>query len=155
MTPAPDAVLTENTIEKVVVLAAPPSRVWRALTDHQEFGSWFRVSLDQPFAAGGHSTGRMTYPGFEGWPWRARIEVMEPERTFAFRWPHDPVEAIDYDTDPTTLVEFHLKPEGSGTRLTIRESAFEALPDPRRLEALRDNRSGWDAQAANIAAHVA
>jgi uncharacterized protein YndB with AHSA1/START domain len=33
-------------IEKCIELKAPVSRVWRALTDHLEFGQWFRVKLD-------------------------------------------------------------------------------------------------------------
>jgi uncharacterized protein YndB with AHSA1/START domain len=39
-------------IEKTIELNAPVSRVWRALTDHQEFGIWFRVKLDGPFVPG-------------------------------------------------------------------------------------------------------
>lgn len=30
-------------IEKTIELKAPISRVWKALTDHNEFGTWFRV----------------------------------------------------------------------------------------------------------------
>ena len=33
----------ENIIEKQIELKAPVSRVWSALTDHKEFGEWFRV----------------------------------------------------------------------------------------------------------------
>ena len=78
---------------------------------------------------------------------------MEPERLFAFSW-------IDVDpktgvrSDAMMLVEFRLEPIPTGTRLTITESGFQALPDPRRLEALRENTQGWNAQARNIAAHV-
>ena len=50
MNPKPDH------IEKSIDIEAPVSRVWRALTDHREFGEWFRVKLDGPFAAGGVST---------------------------------------------------------------------------------------------------
>ena len=35
-------------IEKTIELKAPVSRVWRALTDHREFGAWFRVRLEGP-----------------------------------------------------------------------------------------------------------
>jgi len=35
-----------DSIEKRIELTAPVSRVWRALTDHREFGEWFRVKLD-------------------------------------------------------------------------------------------------------------
>ena len=37
-------------IEKSIELNAPIERVWHALTDHNEFGEWFRVKLDGPFA---------------------------------------------------------------------------------------------------------
>jgi len=39
-------------IEKAIELKAPVSRVWRALTDHREFGAWFRAELEGPFVAG-------------------------------------------------------------------------------------------------------
>ena len=143
----------DDRIEKIIDLAAPVSRVWRALTDHREFGQWFRVQLDGPFEVGAVSRGVMTYPGYEHLPWEAVIKRIEPERLFAFSW-------IDVDpktgvrSDATMLVEFRLEPTATGTRLTITESGFQALPDPRRFEALRENTQGWDAQAKNIAAHV-
>ena len=140
-------------IQKVIELAAPVSRVWRALTDHREFGQWFRVDLEGPFEVGVASRGQMTYPGYEHLPWEAMVRRMDPERLFAFSW---------IDVDPKTgvrseammLVEFRLEPTATGTRLTVTESGFEALPDPRRLEALRENTQGWDAQARNLAAYV-
>jgi len=52
-------------IEKRIELKAPPARVWRALTDHREFGEWFRVKLEAPFVPGKSTRGRITYPGYE------------------------------------------------------------------------------------------
>ena len=75
---------SEDRITKIVELAAPPTRVWRALTDHEEFGTWFRVELDGPFQVGALVTGKVTYPGYECHGWAARVECMEPERRFAF-----------------------------------------------------------------------
>ena len=145
----------ENRIVKTVDLNAPVSRVWRALTDYKQFGEWFRVKLDQPFEAGGLSTGQMTYPGYEHCPWRAAVERIEPERLFSFSW-HDFDETSDADVadQPAMLVEFRLEPIDAGTRLTITESGFEALPDPRRLVVLRGNTEGWNIQAQNIADYV-
>lgn len=142
-------------IVKTIELNAPVSRVWRALADHEEFGQWFRVNLDGPFKPGAISTGKMTYPGYEHYPWIAVVERMDHERLFSFRW-HDFDETIgvDISKQPTTLVEFRLEPITGGTRLTITESGFEAIPDPRRLEVLRGNTKGWNIQADNIAAHV-
>lgn len=146
--------MTDHII-KTVTLKAPIGRVWRALSDHNEFGTWFRVKLDGPFHPGMTSTGRMTYPGYEHYPWRATIERMEPERLLSFRW-HDFDESSDIDValQPTTLVEFRLEPIPGGTQLTISESGFGALSDARRLEVLRGNTEGWNIQANNIAAHV-
>ena len=52
-------------IEKSIELNAPIERVWRALTDHNEFGEWFRVKLDGPFAPGEVATGRITCDGLD------------------------------------------------------------------------------------------
>ena len=110
-------------IEKTVELKAPVSRVWRALTDHHEFGKWFRVQLDGPFAPGQVSRGHITYPGYEHLRWEAVVVKMQPERLFSFSWhPYaiDPNE--DYSAEPPTLVEFTLEKTATGTLLRIVES---------------------------------
>ena len=146
----------QDRIEKVVELAAPVSRVWRALTDHEEFGRWFRVRLDGPFEIGATTTGRMTYPGHEDVEWVSTTERLEPERVFAFSWPPSAVDPdTEYDKEAKVLVEFRLEPTDGGTRLTITESGFLQFPDAKRLEVLRSNAEGWDIQAKNVAAHVA
>jgi len=146
----------QDYIEKELELKSPVARVWRALTDHEEFGEWFRVKLDGPFVVGGVSTGQITYPGYEHMKWVATVEAMEPEQLFSFRWcPYGGEPDVDYSNDPTTLVEFKLEPSSGGTRLVISESGFDALPDDeRRVDALRSNTSGWNEQVKNIAAHV-
>jgi uncharacterized protein YndB with AHSA1/START domain len=142
-------------IEKSVELEAPVERVWRALTDHEEFGAWFRVKLDGPFAVGEITTGRMTYPGHEGAVWTSLTQAMDPPRLFAFRWGHPADPQVETDLEPSTLVEFHLEPTSRGTRLTVVESGFERLPPDRRLEALRGNEAGWTIQTQKIRDHVA
>jgi uncharacterized protein YndB with AHSA1/START domain len=142
-------------IEKTIELKAPIERVWRALTDHNEFGEWFRVKLDAPFVAGEVAAGRITHPGYEHLKWQARIERMEPPRLFSFTWhPYavDPV--VDYSQEVPTLVEFRLQPIANGTRLVIVESGFDALPVSRRPEAFLRNDGGWTQQVENIQAHV-
>ena len=145
----------QDRIEKVVELAAPVARVWKALTDHEEFGAWFHVKLDNPFVVGAPTTGRITYPGHEDMEWVSVTERMDPERVFAFSWPPS---AVDPDTkyadDAKVLVEFRLEPTERGTRLTITETGFLQFPDSKRLEVLRSNTEGWNIQAGNIAAYV-
>jgi uncharacterized protein YndB with AHSA1/START domain len=144
-----------DSIEKSIDLDADVERVWRALTDHEEFGSWFRVKLDGPFEPGAPSRGHMTYPGYEHLRWEAQVVRMERPHSFAFTWhPYAVDPDKDYSDEPPTLVEFRLEPAGAGTRLTVTESGFDALPAHRRDEALRMNEGGWSAQMKNIAAHV-
>src|SRR5688572_30552129 len=52
-------------IEKKVALRAPRSRVWRAIANAEEFGTWFRIKLDGAFAEGAAIRGRLTVPGYE------------------------------------------------------------------------------------------
>lgn len=142
-------------IEKRIELKAPISRVWRALTDYQEFGQWFRVKLDGPFLPGQISRGQITYPGYEHVKWEVVVQKMEHERLFSFTWPPYAVDPkVDYSQDPPTLVEFKLEETANGTLLVITESGFDKIPKNRRAEAFRMNDSGWTEQIKNIERHV-
>jgi uncharacterized protein YndB with AHSA1/START domain len=143
-------------IEKRIELAAPISRVWRALTDYREFGQWFGVKLDGPFRAGQVSRGQITHPGYEHVKWEAVVQNMEPERLFSFTWhPYAIDPKIDYSEETPTLVEFRLEGTASGTLLLITESGFDKVPSHRRLDAFRMNDGGWAQQLKNIEKHVA
>ncbi len=142
-------------IEKTVEIAAPVERVWRALTDHVEFGSWFGVAIEKPFALDEVSRGRITYPGYEHVVWEATIVRMDAPRAFAFTWhPYAVERGVDYSREEPTLVAFTLEVIPSGTRLTVVETGFERLPTHRRPDALRMNDSGWAEQMVNIRKHV-
>lgn len=144
-----------NAIEKRLLLKAPLSRVWRALTDHREFGQWFGVKLEGPFRPGQSVKGQITYPGYEHLPWEVTVKEMQKERLFSFTWhPYAVDPAIDYAQEPTTLVEFRLEPTAEGTLLEVTESGFDAIPKERRFEAYRMNEGGWSEQIKNIARHV-
>jgi uncharacterized protein YndB with AHSA1/START domain len=145
-----------NSIEKRIELKASVSAVWRALTDYREFGEWFRVKLDGPFVPGQISRGHITYPGYEHLKWEATVQKMQPEQLFSFTWhPYAIDPAIDYASEPTTLVEFRLQQKGGGTLLILTESGFDAIPKDRRFEAFRMNDKGWTVQMTNIERHVA
>jgi uncharacterized protein YndB with AHSA1/START domain len=146
----------QDRIAKVVELAAPLPRVWRALTNHKEFGSWFRVEIEGPFIVGEVAHGITTYPGYEGMRWEANVVAMEPEQLFAFEWcPYAHDDYRDFASAPKTRVEFRLEPTNNGTKLVITEYGFNGIPDDkRRVDALRSNTQGWDIQAKNIAQYV-
>src|ERR1700722_15157582 len=142
-------------IEKRIELAAPVSRVWRALTDYREFGAWFRVELEGPFVPGQIARGRITHPGYEHVIWQATVQKIEPERLFSFTWrPYAIDPNVDYSHEEPTLVEFRLEPTPGGTLLSTPESGFDKIPAGRRAEAFRMNERGWAAQLENIARHV-
>ena len=143
-------------IEKSIELKAPVSRVWRALTDHQEFGEWFEVKLDGPFVPGKVSAGRVTYPGYEHVKFELVTQKLEPERFFAFIWhPYAIDPNVDYSNEPSTLVEFRLESRDKSTVLYLTESGFDALPKDRRFEAFRKNEEGWTEQMQNIEEYLA
>src|SRR5260370_5507780 len=149
----------DNRIEKRIELKAPVSRVWRALTDNREFGEWFRVKLEGPFAPGQVTRGQITYPGYEHIRWEATIQKMEHERVFSFTWPQarsleKTEKSQDYSKAPNTLVEFRLEPIPGGTLLVLTESGFNKIPADWRPEAFRRNDGGWTEQMQNIEAHV-
>jgi uncharacterized protein YndB with AHSA1/START domain len=147
--------MDQNQIEKQIELKAPVSRVWKALTDHNQFGEWFRVKLDAPFKAGEPSTGYITWPGYEHLKWEAVVQDIEPETYFAFTWhPYAIDPNVDYSTETPTLVEFRLQPTATGTLLTVTESGFEDIPAHRRAEAFRMNGNGWAQQMDNISIYV-
>jgi uncharacterized protein YndB with AHSA1/START domain len=142
-------------IEKQVMLRAPRSRVWRALTDANEFGTWFGVKLQSPFKEGATVRGQITHPGYEHLTMDVVVERIEPERYFAYRWhPYAVDPNADYSKEPTTLVEFRLEETRDGTALTIVESGFDRIPLARRAEAFRMNEGGWTEQARNIERYV-
>ncbi len=159
---------TTNTdrIEKRVVLPAPRSRVWRAISSAAEFGSWFRMNLDGAFAEGATIRGRVTAPGYEHVTLDMLVERehvtldmlverIDPERYFSYRWhPYAIDPAADYSTEPTTLVEFTLEDTEGGTALTIVESGFDRIPLARRPEAFRMNDAGWAGQIKNLTRYV-
>jgi uncharacterized protein YndB with AHSA1/START domain len=142
-------------IEKRIELAAPVSRVWRALTDYREFGEWFRVKIDGPFVPGQVSRGQLTFPGYEHIKWEATVQKIEPEKLFSYTWhPYAVDPSVDYSKEPPTLVEFRLEKTATGTLLTVTESGFDEIPAARRDEALRKNDAGWTQQLQSIEKYV-
>src|SRR5246500_6019673 len=150
--------MNTDRIEKQVVLRAPMDRVWRAISDSQEFGRWFGVRIDGPFVAGTLVTATITGTTVDeevaemqrphaGAKATWQIVAVEPPRRFAYRWHPFAVDAgTDYDREPTTLVEFSLSEKPDGVLLTITESGFDAIPEARRSASFEANSEGWAIQ---------
>lgn len=153
-------------IEKKVVLEAPQERVWKAISDAQEFSTWFGIELDGPFEAGQRVSGRIRPTKVDAEvaklqePWDGAacdllVETVEPMRRFAFRWhPYAVDESGDFDDEPSTLVTFELEERDRRTHLTITESGFDQLPAERRAKAFADNSEGWQMQTVLIGKYL-
>jgi uncharacterized protein YndB with AHSA1/START domain len=147
-------------IEKSVLLRAPLDKVWRAVTDAEEFGRWFGVRFDGPFVVGQPVTATITPTSVDpevakrqephaGTTSAWHVVAMEPRRRFAYRWhpfPGGPGLGDGHDAEPTTLVEFTLSETQGGVLLTITESGFENIPEARRSSSFEANSEGWAAQ---------
>ena len=159
--------MSKDYIEKKVVLRAPRSRVWRAISNAEEFGSWFGARFDAPFRAGASVTGAIVptkvdpqvaelQKPHEGQPMNITVEKIEPERAISFRWnPGVPEPGVDLSKAPSTLVELTLEDVPGGTQLTLRESGFEAIPLARRAKVFESNSEGWEHQMKLIEKYLA
>ena len=161
------SVVGTDRIEKQIVLHAPRARVWRAISDSEEFGKWFGVKFDRPFAPGALMRGVIVgtaidaeiakaQQAYSDIPFEITIERIEPERLFSFRWhPYAVERGVDYSSEPTTLVEFTIEEAAGGVRLTISESGFDRIPLARRAQAFTANEGGWNAMITLIGKHLA
>jgi uncharacterized protein YndB with AHSA1/START domain len=156
MTTTTDTQQSTDRIEKRFEVRAPRARVWRAISDATEFGTWFGMKLEGEFAAGTTVQGRLTIPNYDHLTLDLQIERVDPENYFAYRWhPYAIDPEVDYSAEPTTLVEFHLEEIAGGTVVTIVESGFNRIPLARRAVAFRMNEQGWEGQAKKLERYVA
>src|SRR4029077_4232843 len=150
--------MSTDRIEKKIVLRAPRERVWRAISDAKQFGSWFGVAFDGPFAEGARLTGKIVpttvdtevakiQVPYAGKTSEWTVERIEPMKRLSFRWhPYAVEEGVDYSKEPTTLIEFELTDAAGGILLTITESGFDQIPLARRAKAFKANEGGWEIQ---------
>ena len=97
----------------------------------------------------------MTSAGHEHFTFEMVVETVQPEDLFSYRWhPYAVDPAVDYASEPMTLVELRLAEVADGTQLTVIESGFDRIPLARRAEAFRMNEQGWAGQLQNIQGYV-
>ena len=154
-------------IEKQILLRAPIGRVWQALTDSHEFGTWFGVTFDDgPFKAGAKISGKIApttvdervaaaQQPYAGMKFEIVVDRIEPKTVFSFRWHPFAIDPkIDYSDEPMTLVLFTLKEVPEGVLLTVSESGFDKIPIARRATAFTANEGGWSMVVTLIQKYV-
>jgi uncharacterized protein YndB with AHSA1/START domain len=141
----PDAITREIDID------APPDVVWGIVTEARHLAGWFSDEAEVDLRPGGAML--LTWQGHGAY--RARIETVEPPRTFAFRWVlregQEPVKG------GSTLVEMTLTPTEAGTRLKVVESGFADLswPEHERTHYAGQNADGWTKELDELRAYAA
>ena len=130
--------MVPDTINREIVIDAPPTVVWAIVTEAQHLSGWLSDEAEIDLRPGGSM--RLTWHGHG--TYTARIETVDPPHTFAFRWQTREGEPSEANS---TLVTITLDVEGDGTRLRVIESGFAALPWPEDDQAryLEENAKGW------------
>lgn len=146
-----------DSIERSIIINASRERVWRALSNAEEFGAWFGTDLTgQVFQPGVRARGPFTHPGCEGLYFDAVILHIQPQDAMSFHWhPYAVDTTVDYSDEQPTLVSFSLRnAAGDATLLTVVESGFDKVPPHRRRKAFEMNSNGWEMQLQNLFNHV-
>jgi uncharacterized protein YndB with AHSA1/START domain len=132
-------------VERDIWIKAPIDRVWHALTDDKQFSKWWGERWVMPELRVG---GEIAY-GEPGETMTAVIEIIDPPREFAFRWPPQP---LYYSTEMRTV--YRLEEEDGGTRVYVAESGFENMPGGIGKEQFECTREGYGSILASLKAHV-
>lgn len=138
-------------IKREVVIDAPIERVWALITEAEHVGTWFsEAGAEIDLRPGGAM--RLTWE--EHGSVEARIERVEPDRLFAFRWP---LFGETLAEGNSTLVEFSLAPEGDATLVKVVESGFAelAVSEDKQLRHAEENTEGWKGELGHLAEHAA
>jgi uncharacterized protein YndB with AHSA1/START domain len=133
-------------VQRSAVIAVVRERVWRAITEPEQISQWFDGSMKWDFRLAAGETIRLSVNGEHIGD--ATIAVVEPPERFAFRWMPEPGNPAE------SLVTFLLETVSEGTRVTVTEAGFEALPDNVRQRRRDMNAQGWGIALDNLSAYL-
>jgi uncharacterized protein YndB with AHSA1/START domain len=126
-----------RTIEREIVLNAPPERVFRALTDPDELIRWFMDAARLDLRPGGAL--HFVWKGYG--PVDGRVLDVAPPHRFVFAWSEGP------ELGETTIA-IDLSAEGGGTRLRLVHTGFGASGDWDRVYV--DTDGGWTEELEHL-----
>ena len=133
----------QDVIIREITVNATQERVYKAITDLSEITKWFPEAVE----GGSLEPGEEPVFIFRDGQSRRKVIIQEanPFGYFAFRWAPGPdglseKHVLDL---PNTLVEFHIEPSNSGTKVTVKESGFASLPTDYAEISLDQNSGGW------------
>ncbi len=133
------------TVERSLWIAAPPERVWRAITDAKEIEAWF--SPGSPWEISELAEGGTVVWHADGEDAVHVIQLVEPPRRFAYRYEPAPPET------PLTTT-YTLDDENGGTRVTVRETGYELVPAELRQKRVDGSLAGYDQALAGLKRYI-
>jgi uncharacterized protein YndB with AHSA1/START domain len=134
-------------IERTVEIAAPPRKVWAALTTAEGLAAWFGDEATIDLRPGGSA--RMSWK--QGHTAEMRVERVEEPSVFGYTW-H--IYGLPDDDPRRTYVEFTLEPIATGTRLTVVETGFAQLSPDAHRQAFDGNTNGWASELAELVSYL-
>jgi uncharacterized protein YndB with AHSA1/START domain len=119
-----DEMAEQAEVRRETVLPMPVEDAWSVVTEPEHLSEWLATEAEVDLRPGGDVVFRFDGGGER----RGVVETVEEPERVSFRWQA----TDDGDDDPlrslSTRVEITLDPVPDGTRLTIVESGFEAVP---------------------------
>jgi uncharacterized protein YndB with AHSA1/START domain len=141
------------TVEQTIWINAPRERVWEAITNDAQITKWWGDYWEIPTVEVGATIkfGSENDPSLakeEDWM-VATLAVVDRPREFVIEWPPQP----QYHSIPATT-RYLLEEENGGTRVTVSETGFEALPDDIRQQRFDSTAKGYATVMANLKAYL-
>jgi uncharacterized protein YndB with AHSA1/START domain len=134
-----------DSVEREVLIEAPPRVVWRVLTEPEHIQRWFADEVSGDLRPGGRGSLTWNRMGTKQ-PSSAEFEVvaLDPPRRFAYRWDFPPGERAREGN--SMLVEFTLTEEGGNTRLRVVESGLGRMrwSEGEKATYAEDHGKGWE-----------
>jgi uncharacterized protein YndB with AHSA1/START domain len=138
--------MATDRIEREIVINASQNRVWAVLTEADHVTGWFGDLAEVDLRPGG----KMVFGWKESGNHHARVERVEPQGFFSYRWAR--ATGVEPVAGNSTLVEFTLTPDGPRTRLRVVETGFASLDvsEQEKGNAVRENTEGWISELGEL-----
>jgi uncharacterized protein YndB with AHSA1/START domain len=142
---------TPLTVERSIWINAPRERAWRAVTEAQHLDQWYATGCNWEILTlqvGAsvrffHRAKNSSTPD----TLLAVIEVLDPPRQFTLRWQPDKINLA-----VQLVTSFVLEEENGGTRVTIHESGYAAVPSEECQGGLDATDTGYMSSLENLKA---
>jgi len=128
-------------IKRELILPADPQTVWdKSFGSPEALATWFLPVMEGTFKPGE----TLTFDCGEKVA-QARILTIDPPKKLEWQGhPGGAHKLSDFPESEMTTDTFLLESHPEGTKLTVTESGYSNIPEPRRSIAQKDNDNGWD-----------